>query len=84
MTIEWLSPEAAVARVQDARGRGVRLLGFDGAYLDLDGVRPSLADSWDYAKGGSWPSVRDPYAHAIQFIRDRAASGLSFEIVLDE
>ena len=79
----WLSPENAVAIVRTAKADKRPLLGFDAAFL-RDGVtQPSLEDSWDYTNS-TYPSVPDPYEHATQYIQERAAKGLRFEIVLGD
>ena len=79
--IYWFSPEDAVTLLANAQAAGAALLGFDAATVRPgDYVQPSWEDSWDYS--GGYPAVPDPYAHAIQFIRDRKAKGLHFEIVL--
>jgi hypothetical protein len=79
----WLEPVDAIAAIRTAKAQGIKLLGFDAAYLRDDATQPSLEDSWDYG-GNTFPSVPDPYGHAAQFIQDRAAKGLRFEIVFDE
>jgi hypothetical protein len=72
-----------VEKIAAARNAATPLLGFDAAFVGPDSIQLSLNDSWDYT-GSSWPSVSYPYAHAIQFIGERAAKGLRFEIVLGE
>lgn len=79
--IVWLSPEDAISAITAAKKAGAALYGFDGAFLRGNTTQPSQADSWDYGSS-SYPAVPDSYAHAIQFIKDRAAKGLHFEIVL--
>jgi hypothetical protein len=81
MTVQWLAPVDAIALIRHAKATGVRLLGFDAAYIRLGVTEPSLEDSWDYGSA-AYPPVPDPYGHAAQFIQERAAKGLRFEIVL--
>ena len=83
MPAEWLAPVDAIALIRQAKAKGIRLLGFDGAFLDPDGIRLSQDDSWDYSSP-AYLRVADPYGHAAQFIQERAAKGLHFEIVLDD
>jgi hypothetical protein len=81
--IAWLSPDDAIHAIDAAKSAGVPILGFDAAFFHGGTTQPSLEDSWDYSSG-AYPSVADPYAHAIQFIQERAEKGLRFEIVLAE
>jgi hypothetical protein len=81
MTVRWLAPVDAIALIRQAKAQGVKLLGFDAAYLRDGTTQPSLEDSWDYGSA-AWPPVSDPYGHAAQFIQERAAKDLHFEIVL--
>jgi hypothetical protein len=81
MTVEWLSPVDAIAAIRLAKAQNVKLLGFDAADLRDGTTQPSLRDSWDYISA-AYPPVTDPYGHAAQFIQERAAKGLHFEIVL--
>ena len=79
--VEWLAPADAIAVVLTARADGIPLLGLDAALLGESSTQPSLEDGWDYT-GARYPLVQDPYSHAIAFIKDRAAKGMHFEIVL--
>ena len=83
MDDEWLTPEAALTMIHQAKARGVEVGGFDAAFL-LDGTtRPSLNDSWDYHV--VWPKVPDRYAHAVAWIQERAGQeGIHFSVFLDE
>jgi hypothetical protein len=80
--IHWLYPEDAIQRIETARQSGIRLIGFDAAFLDPVHTRSSAVDSWNYTSR-RLPPVPDPYDHAIKFIRDRADTGLFFDVVLD-
>jgi len=79
--IDWLSSKEAICAIIAARDARVALLGFDAARLGGQMTQPSMVDSRDYSSP-TYPSVPDPYADAIQFISERAESGLHFEIVL--
>jgi hypothetical protein len=69
--------------IYEAKKRGVPLFGFDGAFIHGETIQPSLEDSPDYSRP-AYPSVPDPYLHAVQFIQERAEKGLHFSIVLGE
>ncbi|HKD46968.1 MAG TPA: hypothetical protein VKB67_04740 [Rhizomicrobium sp.] len=81
MLIEWLLPDDAIAAIRAAEAKKTPFYGFDGAFIHEKTVQLSLADSWDYSGGTSWPAVEDPYRHAVQFIQERANEGLRFELV---
>ena len=80
--IYWFRPEDAVALIVEAQVTGTPILGFDAARVGPaeDQIQPSFGDSWDYTTHNG--AVPDPYAHATQFIKKRAAEGLCFEMVL--
>jgi len=78
MTVQWLSPVDAIALIRQAKASGTKLLGFDAAWVRPGATQPSMEDGWDY----SIHPIADPYGHAAQFIQERAAKGLYFEIVL--
>lgn len=80
-TLPWLKPVDAIGVIQSAQKIGISLLGFDGAFVTENTTQPSLEDSWDYTSN-AYPAVADRYHHAIEFIKDRSAKGLSFEVVL--
>jgi hypothetical protein len=79
----WLSPNDAIKEVETAKKAGIPILGFEGAFVSAKVTQPSLEDSWDYTDQ-TYPSVGDPYAHAIEFIQERAQKGLHFEIVVSK
>jgi hypothetical protein len=81
--VQWLAPIDAIALIRQAKARGIKLLGFDAAYLRDGATQPSLEDSWDYTIA-AYPPVSEAYGHAATFIQERAAKGLFFEMVLAE
>lgn len=73
-----LDPHEALALVARARELNVPVLGVDGFWITEQTTQPDMGHSIDLGGGES------SWTRAEAFLRQRAGSGLMFEVVVDE
>ncbi len=70
----------AVTVIEAAARKGYSVLGIDGFFLRPNATEPSLENSVDYSEGAQQHA--DTSRAAVDFVQQRARSGLQFEIIL--
>jgi hypothetical protein len=78
--IAMFRPEDAIALLEEAHRRRVRVLGIDTFRLSTSATEPMYEHTLDISARGALSE--DDWALAIEFVRQRSNAGFHFEVVL--